>query len=146
VNLDDAIDLLEAARAGCPGMEIVEGMPQMWRDAMTDLDPTDARAAIVALVRRSARYIAPADIRAEIRSRAAGDVATTGPNDNHCRRPNCPCDHARCDRGFVYVDGDGRVTPCERCKPEAAAAVRESHDRWDMHRRLQSQGKTGKAW
>ncbi len=63
----EAITLVAAVRGGCPGMEIVEGMPQLWHEVLEDMRFEDARQAVVNLVRRSPAYIAPADIRGEVR-------------------------------------------------------------------------------
>lgn len=63
----EAVALVAVVRAGCPGMEIVDGMPQLWHEVLSDLRVEDCRQAVVNLVRRSPAYIAPADIRAEVR-------------------------------------------------------------------------------
>lgn len=62
----EAVALVATVRAGCPGMEIVEGMPQLWHQVLGDLRIEDCQSAVVVLVRRSARYIAPAHIRDEV--------------------------------------------------------------------------------
>jgi len=63
----EAVELVQNVRGGCPGMEVVEGMPQMWYAALDDLRYEDCLQAVVVLVRRSPSYIAPAHIRAEVK-------------------------------------------------------------------------------
>ncbi len=67
MNLREATSLIVMVRAGCPGMEIVEGMPEMWQATLDDVRLVDAQQAVVALVRASPRWIAPADVRGEVR-------------------------------------------------------------------------------
>ena len=67
MNLREATSLIVMVRAGCPCMEIVEGMPEMWQAVLDDIRLVDAQAAVVALVRASPRWIAPADVRGEVR-------------------------------------------------------------------------------
>lgn len=58
--------LVATVRAGCPGMEIVEGQAQLWHEVLGDLRIEDCRKAVVRLVRQSSRFIAPATIRDEV--------------------------------------------------------------------------------
>lgn len=63
----EAVALVAMVRGGCPGMELVEGMPQVWHTVLADLRMVDCQQAVINLVTASSRYTAPADVRHEVR-------------------------------------------------------------------------------
>jgi hypothetical protein len=58
--------LTEYVRACCPQQHMGEYTPDAWHDLLGDLDLADCRAAVTAVAKRQP-FVAPAEIRAEVR-------------------------------------------------------------------------------
>lgn len=66
MNSQEAVVLTRLVAAACPQQAIDEYTPDAWFDLLGDLDFADCRAAVVT-VGKSQAFIAPAEIRAEVR-------------------------------------------------------------------------------
>jgi len=66
VNAKETVALTRLVAAVCPQQAIDDYTPDAWFDLLCDLSLGDCRAAVAAVGRRQA-FIAPADIRAEVR-------------------------------------------------------------------------------
>ncbi|REF00269.1 zinc finger domain-containing protein [Thermomonospora umbrina] len=66
MNHEEAVVLVRYVRACCPQQAIDEYTPDAWHDLLGDLDIDACRAAVVTIVRRQP-FVAPAEIRAEVR-------------------------------------------------------------------------------
>lgn len=62
----EAVKLTRYVRACCPQQHIDEYTPDAWHDLLSDLDLNDCHAAVVAITRRQP-FVAPAEIRDEVR-------------------------------------------------------------------------------
>ena len=63
---EQTLTLVRFAAAACPQQAIDEYTPDAWHELLADLQYDDCRAAVVSLGRRQA-FMAPAEIRAEVR-------------------------------------------------------------------------------
>lgn len=62
----ETVILTRYVRACCPQQAIDEATPDAWHDLLGDLDLADCRAAVAAVAKRQP-FVAPAEIRAEVR-------------------------------------------------------------------------------
>lgn len=62
----EAVILTRYVKACCPGSQIDEYTPDAWHDLLGDLRLDDCRAAVASVAKRQP-FVAPAEIRAEVR-------------------------------------------------------------------------------
>ncbi|MFE0727904.1 hypothetical protein ACFW2X_06570 [Streptomyces antibioticus] len=106
---EEAIDLTEYVQAACPAQKFGEYTPDVWGEILAPYSLGEARAAVLVLAGRL-RFIAPADIVAEVKARRAerielanivvdGDPAHTG------------AESAAAYREIIKAAGDGLTGP-----------------------------------
>jgi hypothetical protein len=80
----EAVALTEYVQACCPQQIIGEYTPDAWHDLLGDLSLADCRAAVVEVAKRQP-FVAPAEIRAEVRrirnDRLAREVLPAPPHE-----------------------------------------------------------------
>ncbi|MCG7204000.1 zinc finger domain-containing protein [Streptomyces arenae] len=94
---EEAVDLTEYVKSACPAQKFGEYTPDVWGEILAPYSLDEARTAVLALAGRL-RFIAPADIVAEVKARRA----------------------ERIELANIVVDGDPTHTGAE-----SAAALRE---------------------
>ena len=72
----ETVLLTEYVRACCPQQAIGEYTPDAWHDLLGDLSLADCREAVVAVAKRQP-FVAPAEIRAEVRKIREDRLART---------------------------------------------------------------------
>lgn len=72
----ETVLLTEYVRACCPQQAIGEYTPDAWHDLLGDLDLAECRAAVVAVAKRQP-FVAPAEIRAEVKKIRGDRLART---------------------------------------------------------------------
>ncbi len=80
----ETVMLTEYVQACCPQQVIGEYTPDAWHDLLGDLSLADCRAAVAAVARRQP-FVAPAEIRAEVRrirnERLAREIVPAPPHE-----------------------------------------------------------------
>lgn len=72
----ETVMLVRYVKACCPAAQIDEYTPDAWHDLLGDLDLADCRAAVVAVAQRQP-FVAPSEIRAEVRRIRSDRLART---------------------------------------------------------------------
>ncbi len=78
MNNAEATALCRLVQAYCPQQRIDEFTPDAWAEVLADVRFIDAKAALVAVVRRQP-FVAPAEIIAEVRRIRDQRIASHGP-------------------------------------------------------------------
>lgn len=75
---EETVILVRYVKACCPQQQIDAYTPDAWHDLLGDLHLTDARHAVAAVARRQP-FVAPAEIRAEVRRIREDRIGPAGP-------------------------------------------------------------------
>ena len=82
----ETVLLTRYVKACCPQQAIDRYTPDAWHDLLGDLAPEDCRAAVVTVAKRQP-FVAPAEIRAEVRA-----YPRRAPRPGHPGRPGSRID------------------------------------------------------
>ena len=121
MNNQEAVVLTRLVAAACPQQAIDEYTPDAWFDLLSDLSFEDCRAAVVT-VGRSQAFIAPSEIRAEVRRIRNERVARALIPAPDPELADDPAAYRAALAGSVRMAADGLLPPAE---PVAAIALPE---------------------
>ncbi len=107
----DVPQVIQRLRGGWPAMEIVEGMAELWYEALGDLRTEDVMAALVRMVRRSEAYPSIHAVRAEVLKLRGERLDATPLPQPPPDLPDGPGAYAAWLRGTRRAIADGTFTP-----------------------------------
>ena len=120
----ETVLLTEYVRACCPQQAIGEYTPDAWHDLLGDLSLADCKAAVAQVARRQP-FVAPAEIRAEIKHARSERLRETEIPPPPPELLDNPAAYRAALRASAVAIADGR-------DPEAAAQAVASHVRREL--------------
>ncbi|TDB76802.1 hypothetical protein E1264_38095 [Actinomadura sp. KC216] len=103
----EAVVLCRYVKACCPQQQIDEYTPDAWHDLLGDLALDDCKAAVVQVARRQP-FVAPAEIREEVRQ-IRNDRLEAAPESPPPVDPNREADYRRALTEIRYAVAGGRM-------------------------------------
>lgn len=112
MNHQEATALARYVRSACPQQAFDDYTYDVWHDLLGDLDFADAHAAAIAVAKRQP-FVAPAEIRAEVRRIRADRVSRAIPPAPPAELTDRPAEYAQAVRDNVRRIADGFAMPRE---------------------------------